>query len=66
MCMHILPIIMSLCDYLSVCLWVITWEKLTGLKDLAEAFFNSVWPYIPHLLTLLLVEPIISTSLLGM
>ena len=30
---YVFPVIMSLCDYLSVCLCVNTWQKLTRQED---------------------------------
>ena len=57
--MYILPVIMSLCDYLSV--FVLSLGiKLNRLEALAEAFFNFVWPHILQTQPLLLV---VSTSL---
>ena len=35
---------MPLCDYLSVCLCVITWQKIDQAGE-PETFFNFVWPY---------------------
>ena len=39
---------MSLCDDLSVCLCVFTWQKIDQAGG-PETFFNFVWPNMNHL-----------------
>ena len=40
--MYIFPVIMSLCDYLFVCLCVFTWQKIDQAAGGPETFL--VWP----------------------
>ena len=41
--MYTFPVMISLCDYLSFCLCVFTWQKIDQAGR-PETFFNFAWP----------------------